>query len=797
MTTKNDQTQAPFQPRHIITINAKAGTFKRRHFHGFLLSFVSLVMCSPALAEQNFLVIETTTGFVEIDLETLALRGAPKGFDFEPIAAAAFDAGTMEVSPVPEVPDGNGAWTVCRDLACYTVRATEDRDAVVIRVEMTGVVELNWPVGAAPELVAAYALPVFGEGKFVPADDPEWLSFFVEHADRHHMEALSLPIWTEIRADWSLTWIVDPPYNTDLLLSDADGRLQVGMVHEPSTLAPDAAYEVRLVFGDTNPVSGAQAFRSHLQDTGRFSSLTEKAVINPDTNRLAGAPHIYLWERGPLKVSDVSAWRRIVRRFDARRGEPDALSARMWDVFDPETRNNLVAAFAEAQGEDGYVSAFSRTTFIRAVNAALPEVIDLLPHTPLPGGHDPLAQDAWLTTARAGLLREFPDSLNAPETWGGGVSTGIIDALVGAGIEQAWIGAEGWLNILWHPEGAAAAHDAGYLLTTYDSYGSAHPTGLEDTWPTAQMGDDIYRGAAFMDADGDRVIGFAGRGVYANPALIEDYAFDRISTIAEAAQLDTYFLDVDATGDNDADYSTANPTSREQVDDALIRRIRHPFDTLNLVTGSEGGVYRFAEHLHYAHGMTTVPFKWTNPDMKDNTSEFFVGGYWPPEAPAIFFDAVPLPDAQKRLFFDPRFRLPLYQIALHDSIVTTHHWEYPSTKFIDEQARTELLQMLYMVPPLYHLSAQTLDRDLPGIERYIAKFAPLHEVLFNQQMMSFAFKSDDRLVQETVFGDGTRLTANFADAPRDVGRENMTLPSLSLLVERPDMAAQTLIFGGY
>lgn len=181
-------------------------------------------------------------------------------------------------------------------------------------------------------------------------------------------------------------------------------------------------------------------------------------------------------------------------------------------------------------------------------------------------------------------------------------------------------------------------------------------------------------------------MGFAARGVYANPTLIEDYAFDRNSTIAEAAQLETYFLDVDATGDNDADYPAENPTSREQVDDALIRRIQHPFDTLNLVTGSEGGAYRFAQYLHYANGTATAPFKWSNPDMKDTTSHYFVGGYWPPEAPAIFFDAVPLPDARQRLLFDPRFRLPLDQIALRDSIVTTHHREYSSTKFIGEQA---------------------------------------------------------------------------------------------------------------
>lgn len=103
---------------------------------------------SSAFAEQTYSVIETTTGFAEIDIEVLALRGASKVFSFAPIAAPAFEPGTIHVYSVP---DDNSAWTVCRDIACYTVRATPDQDAVVIRIKMVSVDQLNWPVTVDPD----------------------------------------------------------------------------------------------------------------------------------------------------------------------------------------------------------------------------------------------------------------------------------------------------------------------------------------------------------------------------------------------------------------------------------------------------------------------------------------------------------------------------------------------------------------------------------------------------------------------------------------------------------------------
>ncbi len=138
----------------------------------------------------------------------------------------------------------------------------------------------------------------------------------------------------------------------------------------------------------------------------------------------------------------------------------------------------------------------------------------------------------------------------------------------------------------------------------------------------------------------------------------------------------------------------------------------------------------------------------------------------------------------------PQFRLPLYEIALHDSIVSTHHWEYGSLKFTTERDQTALLQLLYMVPPLYHLSDPVLRRDLPLIQAYDRVFSPLHQRLFTQAMTHFETLSRDRLVQRSQFADGTRITVNFDRQPRT--QDKKMLPALSATVQSPGGSVEVL-----
>jgi hypothetical protein len=303
------------------------------------------------------------------------------------------------------------------------------------------------------------------------------------------------------------------------------------------------------------------------------------------------------------------------------------------------------------------------------------------------------------------------------------------------------------------------------------------------------MGVDLAA-AGYVDRNGKIVTGFAGRGVYASAVAAEPYARQRIAVVAKAAGLDSLFLDVDATGLVFDDYAPGRETSEAR--DAEARRRRLAFAaSLGLVVGSEGGSALFAPQIAFAHGMTTQPFAWMAPEMKDKGSPYYRGNYWPPETPSLYFSPVKLKPEIARVAFDPRFRLPLYEIALHDSVVTTHHWEYGSLKFSDQREATALLQLLYAVPPLYHLNAAVLDRDLPVIAATDWVFRPLHNRVFTQPMTDFAVLSPDRLLQRSAFGDGTTVTVNFDTKARKLD-DGGTLPAQSACIAVPGQGPQVV-----
>ena len=95
----------------------------------------------------------------------------------------------------------------------------------------------------------------------------------------------------------------------------------------------------------------------------------------------------------------------------------------------------------------------------------------------------------------------------------------------------------------------------------------------------------------------------------------------------------------------------------------------------------------------------------------------------------------------------------------------THHWSFESLKFANVAATRELLEILYMVPPLYHLNRETWPDRKNRIVRHFEFWSPLHREVASAPLTKFEWLSEDRLVQRTTFrrssGD-MMLTANFS-----------------------------------
>ena len=597
------------------------------------------------------------------------------------------------------------------------------------------------------------------EGHYVPANDPVWRTFLLEEmSDFDSSETLSLPLWGVDRGAFSLHWLLLEPFGNRMQWQDDHGALAIHASHRFSPLDPERPLVFMLHLGD-GLLAGAQRYRQWLQDEGQFESMAEKIAATPDTKKLLGASHIYLWSSGLLAAKDVADWDAL-RRTLSDQGE---LSSALLKHFDKEARATL----------NGPLDGYRKRVLVRALNDAVLAQARATWQNDQPN-------PAHLAT-RYGQLRDevaaaFGKALQGdPAQWGDGLSIATMKQLHATGLTRLWIGlGEGWEPGLWHPEAVRAGVDAGYLVAPYDSYETAlGPDGNPD-WATAHLGNDAYARCGIIREDGTARSGFLSQGHYTDTRCVTPALKQRVAAIKRYAGFNSWFLDAYATGMVFESYRPGATLSLAQHARDNIAAMTWIAKQINAPVGSEGGNATTAGGLAFAHGMQTPVIGWSDPDIgqsqkKNPSSPYFMGTYYPPEQPSFFFKTVPTKSLYQHIHFAPQTRLPLYQTVFHDSIITTHHWYTDNLKLGNVRRENELAQLLYNVPPLYHLSAGTLKQRLPLIRRMDTFFRPLHQRLATQALTDFRWLSDDRLLQETRFADGSFLRANFSGTERSVG----------------------------
>ena len=254
-----------------------------------------------------------------------------------------------------------------------------------------------------------------------------------------------------------------------------------------------------------------------------------------------------------------------------------------------------------------------------------------------------------------------------------------------------------------------------------------------------------------------------------------------------------YFVDCDAYGEVYDDYSPLHRAS--QADDVRARNDRLAWirDTFGLVVGSEGGSSYAAGVIHVAEGMFGPVFGWGDPDMRDRDSDYYLGQYYPPDGPKVFVKQVPMKEQYQYLYYDPRFRLPLYEIVFHDSVVTTHQWANGSLKYNNMLDTVALTELLYMVPPLYHMNLDEFDKHREIMKMHYEFFSPLHRKVGFAQMTDFNWLSADRMLQRVVFDKRVELVANFSLESRRY--KDVEIPARSMLAKwAADGKVKTLTF---
>lgn len=509
-----------------------------------------------------------------------------------------------------------------------------------------------------------------------------------------------------------------------------------------------------------DPLEVAKAFRDWRASTAnpgvipRPRPLERKIADLSKASRLLGAPHFYLWGPALFSRHDVRPGQWVAWAKAMQAAAPETFGGSVVQAFSDEQRRALKELAAAEYAMDyltlavaaGIESALQSRSLLQLSAALSPvEVID---------------------RNRQALATEFGNYLAAPETWGDGISIPTLENLHSAGVEQALL--------LWsdlyaktpRPDVVARAEALGYLVGPYDSYHSIHsPTAQpDDTWETAQFDAAAYQHGGVMNADGTLHRGFKNRGYHFSPQAAWPYVQQRVNALFRQSPYSAWFVDCDATAECFDDYSKAHPAT--MLADTKLRRQRLAWleQEHGLVVGSEGGSVLFADVIHFGHGPQTPYIGHLDPAFRDPKSAFFMGRAWPPDSPESYFKPARVPPSLQSPYFDPTIRLPLYRAALGDEVIATHHWSYDDLKFSDVAASRKLLEILYMVPPVYHLNRASWPKRKQQILRHVTFWSPLHRELATAPLTRFEYVSPDRKVQRSAFqtaqGEVT-ITVNF------------------------------------
>lgn len=728
-------------------------------------------VCGPALARET---LETPLWRVDLDPATLAISVRPAGQSTVEVSTGVEAHGVSQLERRPDTL--SWVW----DQGAWQLEARLDQRELLLSVSARdpGLLELLHQPADAMGKGLVWPL---AEGHYVPRGAAVWQQFLADQGSLNTTQDLSLPLWGMDHGTFSLTWMMTHPFNNRLRLKARADGLTISAAHEFTRLDSKTPMTFRLYLGEADPLAGARHYRQWLIDSGAYQALDAKLANTPEARKLPGAAHVYLWGNDLLGQGDVRSWARLIKVLKSS----SALAARLRGFMDAEA--------VEMLDRRRPLQRWEQLVVLRSLNGAFNSV----------------ARERWRADARPqmrvlassyGALRAqvatvFGDALaDNPARWGAMLTVKNIETLEAAGLKRLWIGlGEGWEGGLWHPEAVRAAVQAGYLIAPYDSYETALADHENPDWITAHLGRDAHRDCGIVLKNGTLKRGFQQSGHYTDPRCVRPLLEARIQAIRGAAGFNSWFLDAYATGmvfDSYRPGATLTQSENAAANEEAVQWAARP---LGLVVGSEDGNATTSQGILFAHGMQTPVIGWGDVDMSGNKqSQWYLGDWYPPQKPAVFFKPVPLKAPYRTIHFDPTTRLPLYQAVFHGSIITTHHWLFDSLKLGNVRVQNELTQLLYNVPPLYHLSEDTLSHRVEIIRQQDVFFRPLHERLARQAMTGFEWLTDDKWVQQTTFSDGTRLVANFEGRAREVGGRSFAAFSVTAFKDDGDVAVYQL-----
>lgn len=190
-------------------------------------------------------------------------------------------------------------------------------------------------------------------------------------------------------------------------------------------------------------------------------------------------------------------------------------------------------------------------------------------------------------------------------------------------------------------------------------------------------------------------------------------------------------------------------------------------DEFGLVTGSERGSASGVPVCDYYEGMMSL------------------AGYGLPRAGrdmAITWTNE-IPHACAKFVVNPRYRLPLWELVFHDCCCAHWYWGDTQNKAPALWEGRTLMNILYATAPVFLFT----DQQWPLIRQRLAETCrtvePIARAAGFSEMTDHRLLTPDRLVQQTVFANGLRITVNFGEQPFTLP-DGTTVPPRGHVVQR-------------
>ncbi|MBW3696844.1 glycosyl hydrolase [Vibrio sp. T187] len=727
------------------------------------------IAASPASAETVSL-SNNDNHQLKIDLSTLNMHWNEMEFNQ---AALKVDGQLQHTSHVKRVSPSTITWRLTP--SNIQVKATFDRALVldftllqpssVSRSQPKTLTWFNLQEQNTQELYLPYS-----EGMRVPTDHPQWIDYLIESRNNSNTtQDLKMPFWTAKQGQKFVSWQLLTPTNNSLRYTESNSKLDMFASHQFTQLNARQPFSVSISLGK-DMLDGAKQYRQWRIDNGYATPLTTKLKHNPNITKLIGASQVYLFGSDGISPQDVRNWWGLHRWYFNHSG----LS------ISKQARKELASLI---KGED-WLTKYHKQVLVDAINQSL--------NSKFPAPTPSLANNGIETQYLAAqnkknwLEQQASSYLIDSSLWGQAISKPLIDSLQSAGISRLWLGLDNWMPAFYQPDAVKQAKQAGYLVGTYDSYNTAIPVGVNDNWLTAQLPEELRTSCAIEQADGSKKKGFRNNGFYLNPECHQDYVQERIADIVKFGGFDSLFLDVDATAMAREDYHLGSNES--QMLASFNHRMNKTAASNGIVLGSEDGNSLTTAGIAFAHGLETIGFGWSDKEMKSDTSSpYFLGRWYPDHKPDFFFKSAQVKEPYKTLLFSPEFRVPLYQTVFHDEVINSHHWHSDSLKFSDVKVARDLTAMLYNVPAMVHLSRDEAETPnsprIKELKHYELGYKPIHQQLWDKQLVGFTWLDTKGEVQRTEFSDGSKIIANFSATPYQYTSQTIAPHSILGLME--------------